>query len=462
MEHGVFFNTLVRGDTWYPLIIVIFPKESTGIRSDSDLYTFGFAWCPWTGTNSIVSGSIIRDYIEESATQAGINKRIRFLHKVNRMNWSSSSKQWTFDITANSFEKLTFRTRFVFLGTGYYDYQTPLHANIPGIQNFQGEVVHPQFWPTDLDYKDKRVVVIGSGATAITLLPSLSIKAAHVTMLQRSPTYIASLPIEGTFETMALTFLPELLSAQLIRTKWICFSFIMALLCRIFPRLVKSFFLSQTAKLLPSGMNLEPDFVPLYDPWEQRLCLAPDGDFFTSMKSGKASVKTGHIQNIFKNTIKLTCGKELQADIIVTATGLKICTAGGIKMSIEGKPYDITKKFSWRTAMVEDLPNVVLSWGYADASWTLGADSTAQLACRLLEEMRKARISAIVPYLTPEERYRLEERPFLSLKATYVMKSGDNLPKAASQSPWQPRSYFWRDLAISRWGDIRNGLEWIE
>ncbi|OQE15252.1 hypothetical protein PENSTE_c029G05524 [Penicillium steckii] len=327
-----------------------------GIRSDSDLYTFGFAWRPWTGTNSIVSGSIIRDYIEESATQAGINKRIRFLHKVNRMNWSSSSKQWTFDITANSFEILTFRSRFVFLGTGYYDYQTPLHANIPGIQNFQGEVVHPQFWPADLDYKDKRVVIIGSGATAITLLPSLAIKAAHVTMLQRSPTYIASLPIEGTFETMALTFLPELLAAQLIRTKWICFSFIMALLCRTFPRLVKSFFLSQTAKLLPSGMNLEPDFVPLYDPWEQRLCLAPDGDFFTSMKSGKASVKTGHIQDISKNTIKLTCGKELQADIIVTATGLKICTAGGIKMSIEGKPYDITKKFSWRTAMVEDLP----------------------------------------------------------------------------------------------------------
>ena len=324
-----------------------------------------------------------------------------------------------------------------------------MHANIPGIQNFQGEVVHPQFWPADLDYKDKRVVIIGSGATAITLLPSLAIKAAHVTMLQRSPTYIASLPIEGTFETMALTFLPELLAAQLIRTKWICFSFIMALLCRTFPRLVKSFFLSQTAKLLPSGMNLEPDFVPLYDPWEQRLCLAPDGDFFTSMKSGKASVKTGHIQDISKNTIKLTCGKELQADIIVTATGLKICTAGGIKMSIEVKPYDITKKFSWRTAMVEDLPNVVLSWGYADASWTLGADSTAQLACRLLAEMKKTRISAIVPYLTPEERYRLEERPFLSLKATYVMKSGNNLPKAASQSPWQPRSYFWRDLAIS-------------
>lgn len=377
------------------------------------------------------------------------------------MNWLSSAKTWIFDIITNSIEELTFKSRFVFLGTGYYDYQTPLHTNIPGLHHFQGEVVHPQFWPVNLNYRDKKIVIIGSGPTAVTLLPTLAIEAEHVTMLQRSPTYIASLPSEGTFEAVILTLLPGSLAAQLIRTKWICFSFIMASLCRVFPRVAKAFFLGQTAKLLPSGTNLEPDFVPSYGPWEQRLCFSPDGDFYASIKSGKGSVKTGHIQHISDTTIKLTSGKEIQADIIVTATGLNISAAGGIQINIEGKPYDITKKFSWRTAMVEDLPNVVLSWGYADASWTLGADSTAQLACRLLAEMKKAKISVIVPQMTAKERCQLEERPFLSLKATYVMKTGKNLPKAASQSPWQPRSYFWRDLAIARWGDIRKGLKWL-
>ncbi|KAJ5825430.1 flavoprotein [Penicillium riverlandense] len=432
-----------------------------GIRSDSDLYTFGFAWRPWTGKNSIVHGSVIRNYLEESAAQENIDKKIRFFHQVNKMNWSSSSNMWTFDITANNTEKISMSSRFVFLGTGYYDYQEPLQANIPGIHDFQGEVVHPQFWPVDLDYTKKRVVIIGSGATAITLLPALTERAAHVTMLQRSPTYIASLPSEGRFEAVVSKILPQSAAHRLIRLKWMLFSLFMVSICRRFPRAARAYLLRETAKLLPPGTDLEPDFVPSYNPWEQRLCLCPDGDFYASIRSGKGSIKTGSIETITSSTIKLTSGEELRPDIIVTATGLKLCTAAGINITIDGEPYDISDNFAWRTTMVEGLPNAVLSWGYTNASWTLGADATAQLACRLLTTMRKKGISVIVPRMTSKEKNTLEERPFLALSATYVKEGGKAFPKTASTAPWQPRSYFWRDLSIARWGDIKTGLKWL-
>ena len=368
---------------------------------------------------------------------------------------------WDFDITVNDTKMMSLTSRFVFLGTGYYDYQEPLRAGIPGIHNFQGKVVHPQFWPDDLDCTNKLVVIIGSGATAITLLPSLSKSAAHVTMLQRSPTYIASLPTRGAFEAIISRLLPRSAANRIIRLKWMLFSLFMVLMCRLFPRAAKSFLLRETAKLLPPGMSLEPDFVPSYKPWEQRLCLCPDGDFFAAIRSEKASVHTGIIETITTSSIKLASGKELHPDIIVTATGLKLRMAGGIAITVDGEPYEISDHFTWRAAMVEGLPNLVLSLGYANASWTLGADSAAQLACRLLNRMRKQGLSVIVPRLTAEEREALEERPFLALSATYVKKGGNVFPKSACTAPWQPRSYYWRDLAIARWGDIKKGMQWL-
>ncbi|KAH8698661.1 putative flavoprotein [Talaromyces proteolyticus] len=432
-----------------------------GIRSDSDLFTFGFAWRPWVGNMSIVHGSIIRQYVEDSATQEGIDKKIRFLHQVSSMSWSSLSNTWTLSITSNTTTNIFLRSRFVFLGTGYYDYQKPLQASIPGIDSFKGKVIHPQFWPSDLDYANKRIVIIGSGATAITLLPSLATNSAHVTMLQRSPTYIASLPREGKFEAIISRALPMFASSRIIRLKWILFSLFMVSICRHFPRTAKRLLLQRTAKLLPPGTNLEPDFVPSYNPWEQRLCLCPDGDFYSSIRSGKASVKTSKIEAITPHSIKLTSGEELNPDIIVTATGLKLCTAGNIAISVDGEEYDISHHFAWRAAMVEGLPNVVLSWGYSNASWTLGADSTAQLACRLLTRMKKEGFLVIVPRMTPEDRETLKERPFLALSATYVKIGGDAFPKTASTDPWRPRSYFWKDLAVARWGDIETGMEWL-
>ncbi|KAJ5526035.1 flavoprotein [Penicillium frequentans] len=423
-----------------------------GIRSDSDLYTFSFAWRPWTGKDCIVHGSIIRQYLEDSAAQEGIDKKIRFRHKVNKLSWSSSPSMWDCDITVNDTEKMSLRSRFIFLGTGYYDYEEPLPADIPGIHKFQGKVVHPQFWPDDLDYADKRVVVIGSGATAITLLPSLATSAAHVTMLQRSPTYIASLPTRGVFEAIVLKILPSSMANRVIRLKWMLFSLFMVSMCHRFPRLAKSFFLRETAKILPPGMSLEPDFVPSYNPWDQRLCLCPNGDFYAAIRSGKASIHTGIIETITASSITLASGKELHPDIIMTATGLKLRLAGGIAITVDGEPYNLSDNFTWRTAMVEGLPNLVLSIGYTNASWTLGTDSTAHLACRLLNRMRKRGLSVIMPRMTAEERKELEERPFLALSATYVKEGGNVFPKTASTAPWQPRSYYWRDLAIARWG----------
>lgn len=368
---------------------------------------------------------------------------------------------WAFEITVNDTRKLSLRSRFVFLGTGYYDYQEPLRVDIPGIHNFQGKIVHPQFWPDDIDYTNKRVVVIGSGATAITLLPSLATNAAHVTMLQRSPTYIASLPTRGIFEAIVLRVLPRVVANPILRFKWIVFSLFMVSMCHIFPDAAKSFFLRKTAKLLPPDMSLEPDFVPSYKPWEQRLCLCPDDDFYTAIRSGKASISTGTIETITTSSIKLVSGQELQPDIIVTATGLKLRMAGGIAITVDGEPYEMSDHFAWRSAMMEGLPNLVFSIGYSNASWTLGTDSAAQLACRLLTRMRQKGLSVLVPRMTAEEMKALEQCPFLPLAATYVKKGENVFPKSASTAPWQPRSYYWRDLAIARWGDVQKGMEWL-
>ncbi|KAJ5098344.1 flavoprotein [Penicillium argentinense] len=351
-------------------------------------------WAPWTGKDSIVQSSLIRQYLEGSAAQEGIDRKMRFCHKVNKMDWASSSNMWTFDITANDTEKISLGSRFVFLGTGYYDCQEPLRANVPGIDSFQGEVIHLQFWPVDLDYTNKRVVIIGSGATAITLLPSLTAGAAHVTMLQRSPTYIASLPRQGGFESIVSEVLPRFAANVLTRIS--CLHTIHG---------------SSACVFVPMATSM-----PL-------------------LGAEKKSIKTGAIEKITTSSIELASGEELHPDIIVTATGLKICSSGGITITIDSEPYDISDHFAWRTAMVEALPNAALSWVYADASWTLGADSTVQLVCRLLTRMRKQGVSVIVPRIMVEERKVLEERPFLGLTATYVKKGGNPFPKPASTGP---------------------------
>ncbi|GFF50278.1 FAD-containing monooxygenase EthA [Aspergillus udagawae] len=433
-----------------------------GIRSDSDLHTFGFEWRPWREKEIIAQGSMISNYIKESAEQEKIDRRIKFFHRVDRISWSTASKAWTLDITMNNpgSAKKVLRTRFIMLGTGYYDYKTPMHAEIPRIADFQGTVVHPQFWPKDLDYSGKDIVIIGSGATAVTLLPALAGKASHVTMLQRSPTYILPIPKENVIDRAIRFIFPRFLAFAMIRFKWILMSLLLVTYCQWFPNHARKSFLKKMKRELPQGMSLDPDFTPAYNPWDQRLCVCPDGDFYTCLRSGKGSVKTGIIDTVTKAAIRLKSGEELNPDIIVTATGLKMALAGGIEVIVDGEPYRVADHFMWKGAMLADLPNLVLAIGYVDASWTLGADATAQLACRLLNTMKRDSVSMIVPRCSDEEKKGMRETPSLYLRSTYVQRAKSVLPKTGDRPPWQRRSYYWKDMLTARWGDIWAGMEW--
>jgi cation diffusion facilitator CzcD-associated flavoprotein CzcO len=434
-------------------------NHAIGVRSDSDLFTYGFPWRPWKEKRAIASGANISRYLKESAAQEGIDRKIKFNHRLKRVQWSSSDKIWTLQVTTGAAQR-TLRTRFLLFGTGYYDYDEALKVNIPGIQNFRGPVVHPQFWPSELDYADKRVVVIGSGATAITLLPAMANSAAHVTMLQRSASYIISLPSEDKTETAIRFMLPERLALQLIRFKWMLTSFILVTFCQWFPKIARRLHNSATQAQLPPGMDLNPNFNPRYNLWEQRLCICPDGDFYSSLRSGRASVKTGVIDTVTPTSIRLKSGEELVPDIIVTATGLKLRIGGGVEIIVDGQMFQISDHFMWNGAFLEGLPNFLFAFGYVDASWTMGADATAQLACRLLAQMKKKNVKMVVPRQSREEKARIKDVPFFRLSSTYIEKGKADLPKVGDRGPWQRRSYYWRDILTAWYGSLRTGLEW--
>ncbi|KAE8393755.1 hypothetical protein BDV23DRAFT_191201 [Aspergillus alliaceus] len=432
-----------------------------GIRSDSDLHTFGFPWRPWIDKDAIAHGSKISRYLKDSAAQEGIDHYIKYNHRVSHISWSTAAKEWTLQVSLKDpGATKELRARFIMLGTGYYDYDQPMHAEIPGLERFEGPVIHPQFWPKDLDYAGKSVVIIGSGATAITLLPAMAEKASHVTMLQRSPTYVVSIPREDKFEMAIRFFFPTLLASKLVRFKWMLTSFVMVTFCQWFPNIARWLFRRTIKKELPEGMSLDPDFNPSYAPWQQRLCVCPDGDFYACLRNGTGSVKTGVINTITPNSIQLGSGDELNPDIIVTATGLRLRLAGGMDIEVDGQPFHIPDHFLWKGAMLEGLPNLTLAFGYVDASWTLGADATAQLVCRLLHRMRQEGVSMIVPRLSESEQQGMRETPFLYLNSTYVQKGQSVFPKVGDRHQWRRRSYYWKDILGAWWGDIRTGMEW--
>jgi len=432
-----------------------------GIRSDSDLFTFGFPWRPWAEKNSIAEGSLITSYLKESAEMYGIDKKMEFNHHVNGASWSSEHKTWTFDVTANKTQQKTFRSRFFMLCTGYYDYEQPLKSPIPGLENFQGKVVHPQFWPEDLEYADKKVVIIGSGATTATLVPAMAKEAEHVTMLQRSPSYIMSQPTEDGMEKFIRRWFSGNLQHVLIRWKWIFIPFALSTFCQWFPKLGQKMFKAATTPQLPPTIKHDPHFQPRYYPFEQRVCLCPDADFYKALRSGKASMETGVIEDITANAIKLTSGVELNPDIIITATGLRLRVGGGMKVDVDGKPYDVPDHFVWKGVMLEDLPNAAFVIGYVDASWTLGADATAQMVCRILKQMKKEGAVEIVPRLTRKEKSNMKEKPLLNLKSTYVQSGAKVLPKAGDRGQWAARSYYMKDILMAWFGDIKTGTVWV-
>ncbi|KAL2076252.1 hypothetical protein VTL71DRAFT_1195 [Oculimacula yallundae] len=430
-----------------------------GIRSDSDLHTFGFPWRPWTKANSIADGESIRKYIRESAEVNGIDKKIRFHHKLLASDWSSSTQRWTLSVDADG-EKIKLSARFVIFSTGYYDYDQPLKASIPGIDNFQGKTIHPQFWPEDFDHTGKKIVIIGSGATAITLLPNLADKAAQVTILQRSPSYIMALPAVDPTGNFIRKWFPTWFAHTIVRWKFLILPFIFFKFCRAFPNAARKVIRGNTEKQLGpnSKVPIDPNFKPSYNPWEQRLCVCPDGDFFKALHKGNADMVTDTIKTVTANGIKTDSGKTIDADVIITATGLKMQLAGGSKLSVDGKRINVADKYVWKGVMLQDVPNAAIVIGYTNASWTLGADATARLVCRLLKKMDQSEDGMVTAAIEPGTK--MNPSPMLNLNSTYIEKAKGELPKSGDVAPWTPRSNYLTDYWVAGYGNLSKGLKY--
>ncbi|OBR11016.1 Flavin-binding monooxygenase [Colletotrichum higginsianum IMI 349063] len=428
-----------------------------GIRSDSDIYTFGFSWNPWKGENPLAEGADICSYLEESATMHGIDRHIRYHHQVISADWTSARSSWVLKVADASGEKVkTIAARFVVLGTGYYDYEQPLAAEIPGIQDFEGRVVHPQFWPEDLDYRDKKVVIIGSGATAVTLLPNIATDAQRVTMLQRSPTYIVGMPpSKGRLTRFMVSVLPRSVSGRLLRVQYFLMAFFLYNFCQWFPALARRFLLGAAQKQLPPDIPLDPHFKPRYNPWDQRLCACPDWDFFAALRSGRADVVTDIIDKVTGSEIVLKSGAVLRPDIIVTATGLRIRFGGSIALSVDSAPVDITEKFTFKGCMLQDVPNMAFVFGYSNSSWTLGAEATSSYLVRLWRSMEDKGLRSVTPRL---EDLDMEAKPVVSLKSTYLRNARKVLPKAGT-GLWAPRTNYLMDLWTATVSDVLSGMQ---
>ncbi|KAL4882695.1 hypothetical protein BJY04DRAFT_227026 [Aspergillus karnatakaensis] len=419
-----------------------------GIRSDSDIHTFGFTWSPWVREAPLASGDEILDYFHKSAEKHGIDKHIIYNHRVESADWSSKHSSWTLHVTCDKDGERTekvVRCRFVVMGTGYYNYEHPLEARILGLESFGGAVIHPQFWPAELAYADKEMVVIGSGATAVTLLPAVADRVKHVTMLQRSPTYILPRPMQDRVSRILSVFFPASIAARLNRLRFAVASYFLVTICRTFPNAARRSFAKIITEQLPPKVTTNPHFTPRYRPWEQRLCATPDGDFYAAIRSGKASVTTGVIREITESKIRLESGEILRPDIIVTATGLKLRFGGGIKLSVDGAPIDISQKFVWRGTMVQDLPTLAFIVGYVDASWTLGTDVSATTIVRLLNQMKKkGALSA--------------QRPLFTISSTYVQTASEVFPKGGV-GQWRQNKNYLLDMLRASYGDLSTGLE---
>ena len=401
-----------------------------GVRSDSDIFTFGFTFRPWEGDQALADGPGILAYIKETAAEFGIEERIRYSTKVREAAFDTATGRWTLVLeTPAGRHELT--CDFVVGSHGYYSYDAPYDAGLSGLSDFAGEVVHPQFWPEDLSVAGKKVVVVGSGATAVTIVPSIAGEADHVTMLQRTPTYIAALPRHDKLAGLAQRFLPEMAAYRAIRVKNIAYQAGTYAFFRRFPELGKKVLASGVGRHLGAEAAAD-NFAPPYDPWDQRLCVVPDGDLFKAIKRGEAEVVTDTIETIVPEGIRLASGRLLEADVIVTATGLNLDVSAGIELSVDGEPVDLGSQFMWRGAMVTGVPNYVRVIGYTNASWTLRADVTGVLATRVLNLMRERDAA----YVVPEPDGELEPRPLLDLASGYIKRSADQLPQQGHRRPW--------------------------
>jgi cyclohexanone monooxygenase len=425
-----------------------------GIRSDSDMYTLGYSFKPWVNHKSITDGSTIRQYIQKTADENGITPHIRHGHSVKQATWSTAEACWT--ITAsqkNSDQPVVLKARFLYLCCGYYSYKNGYQPDFPGHANFKGQWVHPQFWPDTLNYDQKKVVVIGSGATAVTLVPEMAKKAAHVTMLQRSPTYVISRPAEDNFSLTLQKLLPMTWAYQLTRVKNVLMGMLSYQLARSQPEFVKRYLVKITAKQLRSQEQAQ-HFSPDYKPWDQRLCLIPDGDLFKQIRRGHASVVTDTIQSITENGLQLNSGQFLEADIIVSATGLSLNMLGDIQVEVDGEAFKPSQAMAYRGMCLSGLPNAIMTFGYTNASWTLKADLTAVYACRLLNYMRQHGYQKVVPIRDAS----VAEQDYLSFTSGYVQRASKILPKQGSRAPWQVNQNYIKDIFLIKYARLNDGV----
>ena len=427
----------VSGGTWdlfrYP-----------GIRSDSDMYTYSYGFKPWTDKSAIADGDSILNYIREAADEYDLNQHIRYNHKVVSAHWCSQDKLWTVTVVrSDGEEQLAIRSRFILSCTGYYDYEQGYTPEFAGVDDFQGEIVHPQFWPEQLDYKDKRVVVIGSGATAVTLIPSMANDTASLVMLQRSPTYIANVPAEDPWLKPLSKFMPSSWVFRSIRWKKVLLQQYIYRMSRKKPAGLRRYLLNQVREELGPEYDVDTHFTPNYNPWDQRLCAVPDGDMLTAIREGKAEVVTDHIDHFNSSGIALKSGNQLDADIVVIATGLKLKFGGDIAYRIDGEEVDPTERFVYRGMMLEGVPNLAMSVGYTNSSWTLKTDLTAKYVCGLLKKMKRGGYSSVIPTLSGE----MKEVPLLDFDAGYVLRARDIMPKNGDRKPWKNNDSYTKDYA---------------
>jgi len=425
-----------------------------GIRSDSDMYTLGYRFKPWVQAKAIADGPSIRTYVRETASENGIDKHIRFNTLVKRADWSSADARWTVEAEMGAAKQVVrFTCNFLFMCGGYYDYAGGHDPQFAGRESFAGKIVHPQFWPEDLDYTNKKVVVIGSGATAVTLVPEMAKAAAHVTMLQRSPTYVVSRPAEDKMANWLRSKLPPMLAYGITRWRNVLFGMFFFNLARKKPEKTKAGLIDMVRKELGLDYDVATHFTPRYNPWDQRLCLVPDSDLFQAIKSGKASVVTDHIERFTPKGILLKSGQEIEADVIVTATGLKLSLLSGLQVSVDGAPKNMSKTMSYKGMMYSDVPNLASSFGYTNASWTLKCDLTCEYVCRMINYMDRKGYQIATPQSDP----KVEELPWLDFSSGYVQRARDVLPKQGATKPWRLYQNYALDLLTLRFGTVEDG-----
>jgi len=425
-----------------------------GIRSDTDMYSLGYRFKPWTSTKAIGSGSDILNYLRSAARSHDIDKHIRFQRRVISASWCSTRARWDIVIQCvKSGDTERLAARFLFACNGYYSYKEGYTPVFPNQDMFSGDILHPQFWPADYSLAGKKVVVIGSGATAITLAPAMARQSAKVTVLQRSPTYIVSQPEQSFLPKILTLLLPDNGIHALMRMVGILKQTSFYLVAKRFPKLVKSVLLHDIRRRLGKDYPVEKHFTPSYEPWDQRVCVVPNGDLFSAIKAGEVTMVTDHIAGFESGGIRLKSGKIIVADVIVTATGLKMEMLSGMDLAVDGKKVEIGKHFLYRGGMLDSVPNAIFYIGYPNASWTLKTDLLGRFACRLINYMRKERFDYCTPVLPNNS---MNQNPLMSLSSGYIVRAIDSIPKAGPKSPWRTSQNYFRDYIELRLKSINN------